>query len=226
MKTFNFKTVIFALTFICISFISCSKDGGDGAQGSQGPQGPQGPAGVQGPPGAVGATGPAGSNGSTGATGSAGPQGSQGPQGPQGIQGVPGNANVKLFTYGSNTFSFSTSYTIPGLTQADMDKSIVLAYYSISSTLWYPMPGIGSGGFYELRYYWDKSVSGGTIFNIRLYNLNGTNYTNSITFTAVKIFIIQASAVTNLSANKTDLIKLLPFDTKDYNAVSAYYGVQ
>lgn len=148
-------------------------------------------------------------------------------EGPQGPKGDTGNANVMAFNYSSRTFTGSTNYTIPNISQEVMDKSVVLAYYNPANetpTAWYPVPGLGSGSNYDTRFivYKEEASSPDYIFALRLVNPS-TNaaYASEVTFTKFKILIIPASSSTNV---------LMPLehqpDYNDYHAVRAFYGLE
>lgn len=148
-------------------------------------------------------------------------------EGPQGPKGDPGNANVKVFNYGSRTFSGSQSYIIPNISQETLDKSMVLAYYNPateSATSWYPVPGMGPSSAYDTRYFLNKEEgsSPDILYNIRLLNpTNGSPYTESVTYTKFRIFVVPASSSTNLESP----MQGTP-DLYDYYAVKSFYNIE
>ncbi len=228
---------------------SAGAQGPTGLQGAAGSPGAQGPQGVQGATGATGAQGPQGPAGTNGQTGATGPQGPVGPQGPQGIQGpigiqgpagtdgAPGatgatgpmgNANVTLYTYGSMVFSSSHLLVMPNISKETIDNSIILAYYSPDPEpidTWYPMPGFGPVGTYFVRTYWFP-LGTGYAYAIKLLNPDGTVYTATEMFRAVRIFVIPASNVIPASRQQPDLIKNLPFNANNYTEAAKYFGIK
>ncbi|MDD4777186.1 MAG: hypothetical protein PHV53_02740 [Fermentimonas sp.] len=172
-----------------------------GCEGKEGPQGPEGPAGPQGPIGIEGATGPAG---------------------PAGPAGADGNANVTLYKYGPMTFTGAHTLTIPNVSRATMDNSILLAYYNPSNeaeSTWYQMPGFGSQGVYSIRTYWYQNGAN-YLYGIRAMTPAGTSYLTSLTFTGVRIFLIPASNTINASIKADEL----PFDVQSYDAAVSFFG--
>lgn len=149
----------------------------EGKEGPVGPAGPQGPQGIQGPAGTTGATGPM------------------------------GNANVTLYKYGAMTFTISKNLYIPNVSRETMDNSILLSYYNPSvevETNWYQMPGFGSSGAYNIRTFWYQSGND-YLFGIRTLTPAGANYTASVSFRAVRIFLIPASTtITGTAAPSID----------------------
>ena len=154
----------------------------------------------------------------SGCDGKEGPQGAEGPQGPQGVEGPAGNANVKMYKFGQMTFTNEKTLLLPNVTKAEMDNSILLAYYNPSNEVesaWYQMPGMGAQGLYSIRTLWFQ-IANGYNFSMRVNSPSGGTHSNSVSFRAVRIFIIPASQVINASA-KTDQ---LPFDTANYQEVA------
>jgi len=150
-------------------------------------------------PGPVGPVGPPGPTGDTGPVGPAGADGAIGPQ------GVAGNANVVLYTYGTNTFTSHTTYTLTDISQARMDSCLVLAYNNTSSTLWYPVPGINANGTYQARNY-VYQVGSGYSMPITLYTLAGVLYTTEVTWAKFKIYVVSPSVIYASKGNsKIDL---------------------
>ena len=168
--------VMMALAAGALLFTACnSTPGPTGATGAVGATGPQGPNGT---PGATGPTGPQGPNGTPGVTGPTGPQGpngTPGATGPTGPQGPTGNANVQQYTFASKTFTGSTTYAIPGITQAQLTSSIILGY-SFNGTYWYPVPGIGAGGAYQARSFFEV-FAGSFNYYVELITFTGTTLT-------------------------------------------------
>ncbi|MBO9703733.1 MAG: hypothetical protein J7604_26240 [Sporocytophaga sp.] len=137
-----------------------------------------------------------------------------------------GNDNVKVYIYGSKTFTGATEYAISDISQIMMDSSLVLAYYNPSSespTTWYPVPGLGSGSLYETRGYVYKSVVTPNTYSytVKLVDSwdNTTSYATPVTFTKFKVFIIPASTVVKVQRKGTSP------DVSDYDAVKEYYNI-
>lgn len=137
-----------------------------------------------------------------------------------------GNDNVKVYKYGTRTFTGTTEYTITEISQIMMDSSLVLAYYNPSSespTTWYPVPGLGSGSLYETRGYVYKSfVSPNSYsYTVKLVDSwdNTAPYPTPVTFTKFKVFIIPASTVVNVQRKGASP------DISDYDAVKEYYNI-
>jgi|SRR5579859_264015 len=147
----------------------------------------------------------------------------KGDQGPAGTNGTNGNANVAIYTFGSQTFTGSYNYILTGISQGRIDSSLVLAYYNPAgeaATSWYPVPGPGSGGLYEVRsFFYQSNTSPSTYtFGVRLMNAGAaTIYGNPVTFTKFKIVIAPASSITAGSRVAPDL--------KHYSEVRAVYGL-
>jgi hypothetical protein len=166
-----------------------------------------------------GATGPAGANG---ATGPAGPAGSVGPQ------GVSGNANVVLYTYGSQTFTHTVNYLMTNMPQSRIDSSIVLAYYSPSTApvpLWFQVPRPFSSNIQEfsINNYWFQSATVPTsvyTMVVATYNPDGSPHLVSKTFTKFRIFVVAPSAILPGGRQTKPAI-----DLNDYDAVCEYLGV-
>lgn len=152
-------------------------------------------------------------------------------KGDAGPQGPAGNANVTVYNFGSRTFTGTTVYIIPGMTAAQADSSMLLIYYNPSSesaTAWYPVPGLGSGGVYETRYFLYQSAPSPVQYSVsvRLMNPDGTgSYPNSVTFTKLRIFVIPASQVLP-GGRQIPGVPNIPVDINDYHAVCKYYGIE
>jgi len=141
-------------------------------EGEQGPAGPAGPQGIKGDPG---------------------------PTGPAGPQGVEGNANVTLYNYGMQTFTTNVYYYMTNMTKTRIDSCLVLAYYNTSGASWYPVPGIGYGGYYITRNYWYQySTSPTSTYQmiVTLYTFAGASYTSTVTWSKFKIYVVSPSFVT------------------------------
>ncbi len=195
LKMNTFRTILVAT----VALLSAACSGKDGVTG---PEGPQGPIGTQ---GNTGPTGPQGAKGNTGAT------------------GAQGNANVQVFEFGSRTFTSSLSLTL-NVSRATIDSSVVFVYYNPqleAETAWYPIPGSGSGGAYEARFFLYQSGVSPSIytFGIRTLNANGTPYASSLTFRKTRIVLAKASAITAIAQR-------LPSNGRDYSELKTYFGLQ
>ena len=146
-------------------------------------------------------------------------KGDTGPAGPAGAQGANGNANITMYQFGNQTFTSQLNLTLQNISKERIDSSLILAYYNPSTeaaTAWYPIPGSGSGGLYETRYFVSQltiSPSSYT-FGIRLLKPDGALYTTQVTYTKIKVIIAPASTIIN---GRVDL--------SDYNAVMNYYNL-
>lgn len=149
--------------------------------------------------------------------------GDDGAVGPRGPAGADGTAYVKVFEFGSVTFTGSTNYSFEEA-QSVVDESMVLAYYNPSNeaaTAWYPAPGLGSTGAYMVRTFWFQiNPSPSTYsFGVRLLTPDGAGgYPNEVTFTKFKIVLAPASEIISLS--------LSGFDLNDYTAVKDHFGLE
>ncbi len=156
-------------------------------------------------------------SGGDGATGPEGPSGPQGPVGPQ------GNANVEIYEFGPRTFTGSLNLTL-NVTRAKIDSSIVSVYYNPaleSATAWYPMPGQGSGGSYETRFFLHQSATAPTsvyTFGIRTVLPTGGPYATQVTFSKIRIVLTRASSIT-ATPHKA------PPNFQDYNSIKRYFGL-
>ncbi|MGN6291518.1 MAG: hypothetical protein ACTHMV_02150 [Chitinophagaceae bacterium] len=145
-------------------------------------------------------------------------------KGDVGPQGPTGNADVKMFTFSSQTFTGALNLKLPvGLTQGYIDSSLVLVYYNPSNeaaTAWYPCPGLGSSGAYETRYliYQSSPTPEEWTLSIRLMKPDGSGpYTSAVTFTKIRVVFAPASSIqTGRSA---------PIDLNDYYAVKNYFNL-
>lgn len=199
----TFRTTLVAI--VALLFAACS-----GKDGVTGPEGPAGPQGAKGDQGNVGPTGPQGVKGNPGATG------------PQGAKGDQGNANVQIYEFGSRTFTGSLNLPL-SLSRATVDSSVVFMYYNPvpeSESAWYPIPGSGSGGLYETRYFLSQAlVSPSTYtFGVRVFKPDGTLYNISLTFRKIRIVLVKASAITTIAQR-------LPSNGRDYNEMKTFFGL-
>ena len=147
-------------------------------------------------------------------------------KGDTGPAGKDGNANVKMYTYGPQTFTGVYNYVIPGITQGQADSCIFLAYYVISTelaTTWYPVPGLGSGGIFDTRSFVNQSSISPAAYalSVRILKPDGSaSYPNPVTFSKFKIVVISPSAI--VAAGRV----AAPVDYSDYYAVKKYYNLQ
>jgi hypothetical protein len=147
----------------------------------------------------------------------------KGDTGPAGTSGKDGNANVTVYNFGSQAASGgSLNYTLT-VTQGKIDSSLILVYSNPSTeaaTAWYPVPGLGSGGSYEARFFiYQTATTPSSVYTlaVRLLSPGGTAvYSSAVTFTKLKVVLAPASTLINgrMAA---------PVDYSDYYAVKAYY---
>ena len=160
--------------------------------------------------GEAGAIGPAGPAGPTGPAGPAGPTGATGPAG---APGQDGNANVIQITFGSKVHSgVEISYTLTGVTQAVLNKSAYFTYVNPGNSFWYSLPGTTAGGTKEYRTYVQAGASGTPSLFV-----NRVAGTGSETFTATRVVVIPASALSN--GRKASV------DYNNYQEVKKYYNL-
>ena len=163
--------------------------------------------------------GPAGEKGAKGDKGDQGATGPTGPAGVPGPQGIPGNAGVKMYLYESKAFTTNTSYNVP-ISAAEAANSLIYAYYK-SSTWWYPVPGLGASGAYEVRSYFSASGSTSIPFIIELYTLSGVAYTTQVTWSAFKIIVVPIPEDNIVEVKGS----AYPVDFNNYAEVAKYFGL-
>ncbi len=146
--------------------------------------------------------------------GETGPAGATGPAGPAGPVGSAGNANVIQLTFGSRVHSGAeVSFSLTGITQAQLNQSAYFTYVNPANSFWYSLPGTTAGGSKEYRTYIQAQASGTPLLYI-----NRVAGTGSETFTNTRIIIIPASVLTSgRSAQQLDM--------NNYLAVAKYYNL-
>ena len=156
--------------------------------------------------------------------GDPGPEGQAGVAGPA---GPTGNANVRLYSFGSRTITTGTlDDTLQGLSKGFVDSSLVLAYFEVSST-WYPVPGPGVLAAYNTRYllFQNNPSPSSYIMRFFLTQPGGTApYTISTTWDRVKIIIAPASVITLHGRNANG--EAATPDISNYYDVCRYYHLQ
>ncbi len=151
-------------------------------------------------------------------------------KGDTGPQGPTGNADITVYNFGQTTFTSAVNLLLNNISQGRMDSSLVLAYYNPvpeATTAWYPIPGSGSGGAYETRYFTYQSATAPVSaysFGLRAIKADGTAYTTPLTFRKIKIIIAPASVVI-AGGRQMSGVSTLPVDVNDYHAVCKYYGI-
>lgn len=142
----------------------------------------------------------------------------------KGDTGPAGNANVTVFNYPERTISGgATDYSMPNVSQGQMDSSFVLAYYNPvpeATNAWYAVPGLGSGATYQTRFITLAANATDQIFRLRL-NIPGgaAAYTTNVEFRKFRIFLVPANNF--LSGRNSGPV----VDHSDYKAVCAYYNI-
>ncbi|GAA4022853.1 hypothetical protein GCM10022631_41750 [Deinococcus rubellus] len=202
--------MLISLLTVALLLTACT--GSQGPAGPDGAQGTNGATGVAGPTGATGASGPAGATGPTGSQGTPGTTGANGAPGPQGAPGPTGNANVQMYTFAPNSLNaridkYDAFYYVPGITQTQLESSVVLCYGELNGT-WTPVPG-PYASFIAM-----KIVITSLEIEVKRTDPTGTPIEEP-GFNSFKVVIIPATKVTPLSLHGPDL--------SDYNAVKAYY---
>lgn len=157
--------------------------------------------------------------------GDPGPEGQAGVAGPA---GPTGNANVRLYSFGTRTITTGTlDDTLTNLTKGFVDSSLVLAYFEVSS-VWYPVPGPGVAAAYNTRYllFQNNPNPSSYIMRFSLTQPNSTAaYTTSVTWDRVKIIIAPASVITLFGKNAGGTAEPAP-DVANYYDVCRYYHLQ
>lgn len=130
----------------------------------------------------------------------------------KGEQGPPGNANVEVYNFGSQTISSgAVSYTL-NISRGKIDSSLILIYYnpSTENETWYPIPGVGSGSLYQTRYFIYQTSTTPSVYtlSVRLLKMDGSIYSTQTTFTKLKVVIAPASAIQNASVDKNDFYSI------------------
>jgi len=150
--------------------------------------------------------------------------GEDGATGPAGKNGKDGNANVIVYTFGSSTTT-SGSFAYQFSASAGLvDSSLVLGYFRPSGgyeTHWYPVPGLGVGGFYMTRCYWYRTTTDPSEYTyyVNLLTPSGSaDYTTSTTFAVFRIVLVPASEIIPLTSRGL-------LDLSDYNAVREYLNL-
>jgi hypothetical protein len=149
-------------------------------------------------------------------------KGDTGPVGTPRTDGRDGNAKVIQINYGARTFSGVSVYNLPDtIRQGFIDSSLVLVYYNPQgepTNAWYPIPGLGSGGIYEIRNF-TGSTGGKISLSVRLMNSDGSGtYLPTVTFLKLRILIAPASTIVMGPA------ALRP-DVKIYDQVRTFYDL-
>jgi hypothetical protein len=150
--------------------------------------------------------------------------------GEDGPQGIPGNAGVRMYTYGSKTsilnmingqiFESNTlTYAIP-LSAEVVGKSAVYAYYKTEADVkngindWYLVAG---------NIFWNiKTVSklSGSNYIVSFFDDDGTPYPQTLSFGAFKIIVVPVP-----DENITEVKSAVSIDFGNYGEVAAYYGL-
>jgi hypothetical protein len=149
--------------------------------------------------------------GPAGATGAIGPTGVTGATGPA---GATGNANVIQYTYTTARLASSgeISYAVTGITQTQLNNSLVFVYAltTLNPTVWYALPGYTSGGSNQYRVYMNS-----TALNVYITRSVGST---TETFNSVRILVIPAN---DLRTGRQAAV-----DYTDYEAVKKYYNLK
>ncbi|MEX2592642.1 MAG: collagen-like protein [Anditalea sp.] len=176
-------------------------------------EGPEGPVGPQGDPGEQGIQGEPGSPGEPGEEGDVGPQGNQGPQG---VQGIPGNANVKMYTFGGHDFSVtSNKYLNINMTKTEYDQTIFLCYMRYVNNSWLAIPGSDfvQSEYRVLNNHIDANPPGASV---RIQRIISTGPGQS--FDQIRIITIGAKPGNKIQLNGIDLT--------NYEEVFNYFGFE
>lgn len=151
-------------------------------------------------------------------------EGPRGAKGPAGADGVDGNANVKTFIFtDSLQLAWSSAYMnlqydsvffIPDSIRTEGMVLIFMEYYDFSNW-WYPAPGIGAGGYVQIRIGFDT-------YRLMFGALNpdGSTWSSSTpppAIKAVRVILVPPSEVI-LMRKQIDNPNLL-----DYDAAMEYF---
>lgn len=143
----------------------------------------------------------------------------------KGDEGPMGNADVTVYNYGTQTsVGGSLNYTLT-ISKERIDSSLVLVYYNPSTespSAWYPVPGTGSSGAFDTRYFIYQTATtplSQYTLAVRLMSPGGTPYATPVTFTKLKLIIAPASTI--LAGGRT----AQPYDVNDYNSVKRYFNL-
>ncbi len=162
--------------------------------------------------GSDGATGPAGPDGDPGPVGPRGPTGAAGPAGPRGPAGAQGNANVKIYEFGSRTVTGAINLTL-SLSRGTVDSSVVFVYYNPTietETAWYSAPGLGSQGLYQTRYLLFQSLMSPSTYTLSFRLLTpdaSASYASAVAFRKIRLVLVKASEITAVPN------MLMPYET-------------
>ncbi len=148
----------------------------------------------------TGPTGPAGAAGATGAT------------------GAQGNANVKIYNYGSTVLesanAFYTSFKPAGLTAQKIDSSLILVYFSADGSQWNMANGLGPGATYATIQYTEPSDAS---VNVYLKNANGSPYSGgTVTWQKVRVVIAPTGSI----------FRKANIDYSNYAEVAKYFNIK
>jgi hypothetical protein len=142
--------------------------------------------------------------------------GPTGPAGATGATGAQGNANVKIYNYGSTTLSspyFDAKFIPAGLTAQKIDSSLVLVYYSESAGQWNMANGLGPGGFYATIQYTDPTP----YVSVYLQDADGSSYSGgTVTWQKVRVVIAPTGSV----------FRTAKIDYSNYAEVAKYFNIK
>ena len=171
-----------------------------------------------------------GADGKDGKDGKDGVDGTQGQQGPQGPAGIDGNAEVKMYTYGSATITTGLwAYIIPDMMFTEAEKHLFYAYYYLTvgdNAAWIPVPGIGPNLQYTVQSMLTAGLTDGLcVMGIGLVTNTGsaTYYTNPITFEKFRIIVIPIPEDNIIVASSAGSSRSL--DWSNYAEVAEYFGL-
>jgi len=146
--------------------------------------------------------------------------GPAGPAGPAGTNGTNGNANVTVYSYGSQVFNSANAYFIDfpltGITNSGIDSCLVMSYYVPNGySNWYMAGQVGPGNTYQSRCF-VNNFDIVPAFRIILGNPDGTAYSGAdVTWDSVRVFVIPANTFRRAEADKVNF--------NNYNQVHNYF---
>lgn len=153
--------------------------------------------------------------GPKGDTGAAGTNGTNGINGTNGTNGAQGNANVKIYNYGSTTLTATSDakFYPSGLTAQKIDSSLIMVYYSADGAQWNVANGLGPNGNYATIQYTDPSP----YVCVYLKNADGSYYTGgTVIWQKVRVVIIPTASV----------FRKANINYNNYNEVANYYNIK
>jgi len=136
-------------------------------------------------------------------------------KGDPGPAGTDGNANVTQINFSSKTIPAggTITLTLPGITKAIAEKSMILTYGKVNGQYWYQLPGYGFTGTHEYRTFIEPLDPSTTI------NISMIVGTSAETFDPIRVLVIPANTIVTGRGTTP------PFDISDYESVRNYFNL-